>query len=42
MGLVRAGGKSALDRYIGYYEPHATSHDALDGDEAVQGETRKK
>ena len=29
-----------LDRYIGYYEPYATSHDALDGDEAVQEEVR--
>ena len=29
-----------LDRFIGYYEPYATSHDALDRDEAVQEETR--
>jgi multimeric flavodoxin WrbA len=40
MGLIRAGGGSALDRYIGYYEPYATSHDALDRDVAFQGETR--
>ena len=40
MGLIRAGGSSAIDRYIGYYEPYATSHDAFDRDEAVQGETR--
>jgi multimeric flavodoxin WrbA len=40
MGLIRAGGQSAVDRYIGYYEPYATSHDALDRDEAVQAETR--
>ena len=40
MGLIRAGGSSALERYIGYYEPYATSHDALDADEAIQGETR--
>jgi multimeric flavodoxin WrbA len=40
MGLIRAGGSGAVDRYIGYYEPYATSHDALDRDEAVQGETR--
>ena len=40
MGLIRAGGSSALDRYIGYYEPYATSHDALDRDVAFQGETR--
>jgi multimeric flavodoxin WrbA len=40
MGLIRAGSSGALDRYIGYYEPYATSHDALDRDEAVQTETR--
>ncbi len=38
MGLVRAGAKAAFDRYIGYYEPYATSHDALDADVAVQEE----
>ena len=32
--------RRALDRYIGYYEPYATSHDALDRDDAVQAETR--
>jgi multimeric flavodoxin WrbA len=30
MKLVAAGGAAVLDRYIGYYEPYATSHDALD------------
>ena len=40
MGLVRAGASGAVDRYIGYYEPYATSHDAFDADEAVQAETR--
>jgi hypothetical protein len=40
MGLVRSGPKSALDRYIGYYEPYATSHKALDEDTAVQQEVR--
>jgi multimeric flavodoxin WrbA len=40
MGLIRAGGSGALDRYIGYYEPYATSHDALDRDAAVQAEVR--
>jgi hypothetical protein len=40
MGLVRAGEPSQLDRFIGYYEPYASSHDALDGDAAVQEETR--
>jgi multimeric flavodoxin WrbA len=40
MGLVDAGAGSRLDRYIGYYEPYATSHQALDHDVAVQEETR--
>ena len=40
MGLIDAGDQARLDRYIGYFEPYATSHDALDGDEAVQAETR--
>ena len=40
MQLVRAGASGAIDRYIGYYEPYALSHDALDRDEAVQEETR--
>jgi multimeric flavodoxin WrbA len=40
MGLVDAGAQARLDRYIGYYEPYATSHEALDRDEAVQEETR--
>jgi hypothetical protein len=40
MDLVCAGNGATLDRYIGYYEPYATSHEALDRDEAVQEETR--
>lgn len=40
MHLIRAGATGALDRYIGYYEPYATSHDALDRDTAIQDETR--
>jgi multimeric flavodoxin WrbA len=40
MRLVQAGASAALDRYIGYYEPYATSHDELDRDEAVQEEVR--
>ena len=40
MGLVDAGAQSRLDRYIGYYEPYATSHDTLDADALVQEETR--
>jgi multimeric flavodoxin WrbA len=40
MGLIDAGFQSRLDRYIGYYEPYATSHEALDRDQGVQEETR--
>ena len=40
MGLVDAGPQSRLDRFIGYYEPYATSHDTLDGDTLVQDEVR--
>lgn len=40
MGFIDAGVQARLDRYIGYYEPYATSHDALDKDEAVQEEAR--
>ena len=40
MGLIRSGASSAIERYVGYYEPYATSHDALDRDTAIQAETR--
>jgi multimeric flavodoxin WrbA len=40
MGLVPAGSQGLLDRFIGYYEPYATSHEALDRDGAVQEEVR--
>ncbi len=40
MALVQAGRAATLDRYIGYYEPYATSHDALDGDRALYEEVR--
>jgi multimeric flavodoxin WrbA len=40
MGLIDAGPKARLDRFIGYYEPYATSHEALDRDQAVQDEVR--
>jgi multimeric flavodoxin WrbA len=40
MGLIAAGFHSRLDRYIGYYEPYATSHDALDKDQALWEEVR--
>ncbi len=38
MHLIEAGGAACLDRYIGYFEPYATSHDALDQDAAIQQE----
>jgi multimeric flavodoxin WrbA len=31
---------AALDRYIGYWKPYATSHEELDADKAVQEEVR--
>jgi multimeric flavodoxin WrbA len=40
MGLIEAGHASQLGAYIGYMEPYATSHDALDKDTDVQEETR--
>ena len=40
MHLVPAGVPAELDRYIGYFEPYATSHEALDRDEAIQEEVR--
>ncbi len=40
MELVPAGHAAIVDRYIGYFEPYATSHEALDQDEAVQEEVR--
>ncbi|WP_442955532.1 flavodoxin family protein [Paraburkholderia sp. MPAMCS5] len=38
MGLIEAGPKSRLDRFIGYYEPYATSHATLDRDSDMQKE----
>jgi multimeric flavodoxin WrbA len=40
IGLVSAGKTAELDRYIGYWKPYATNHQALDEDEAVQEEVR--
>ena len=40
MGLIDAGAQARLDRYIGYYEPYATSHRTLDEDAAMQEEAR--
>ena len=40
MELVIRPAPATLDRYVGYYEPYATSHEALDRDEALQEEVR--
>jgi hypothetical protein len=40
MQLEPAGLHAEIDRYIGYWQPYATSHDALDADEAIQDEVR--
>ncbi len=40
MELAPAGPQAELDRYIGYWEPYATSHQSLDKDLAVQEEVR--
>ena len=38
MHMMPAGPLAELDRYIGYWEPYATNHEALDRDQAMQGE----
>ena len=40
MGLIAAGATARLDRFIGYYESYAESHDTFDRDHAVQDEVR--
>ena len=40
MHLVPAIPQGGLDRYVGYYEPYATSHQALDRDPHLQQEVR--
>ncbi|MDB5728589.1 MAG: NADPH-dependent reductase, partial [Noviherbaspirillum sp.] len=40
MGLIDAGPRARLDRYVGYYESYAESHDALDRDTALQQEVQ--
>lgn len=40
MHLISAGSKAELDAYVGYYEPYATSHEALDRDDGFQQEVR--
>jgi multimeric flavodoxin WrbA len=38
IGLIPAGKRGQLDRYIGYYRPYATSHDDFDADRDFQAE----
>jgi multimeric flavodoxin WrbA len=40
MELVPAGAAATIDRYVGYYEPYATSHAALDRDTPLHEEVR--
>ncbi|PDT11262.1 MULTISPECIES: flavodoxin family protein [unclassified Rhizobium] len=40
MDLVPAGPLAEIDRYIGYWEPYATSHAAYEKDQAMQEEIR--
>jgi len=40
MSLVPAAPNALVDRYVGYYEPYATSHEALDRDTSFQEEVR--
>jgi multimeric flavodoxin WrbA len=40
MGLIPAGTKALVDRYVGYYRDYATSHDDLDQDRDFQAEVR--
>jgi len=40
MDLEPAGGLATIDRYVGYYEPYATSHLALDDADALFDEVR--
>ena len=40
MSLISAGRFAEADGYVGYMEPYATSHGALDEDRAFQQEVR--
>jgi hypothetical protein len=40
MHLISAGSFAEIDGYIGYMEPYANSHQALDEDTAFQEEVR--
>jgi multimeric flavodoxin WrbA len=40
MGMIDAGAQAKLDRFVGYYESYALSHETLDADAAFQEEVR--
>lgn len=40
MGLIDAGSRARVDRYIGYFEPYANSHETLDKDADVREEAQ--
>ena len=40
MGLVDSGSFGQLDRFVGYYESYAESHEALDRDTDFQEDVR--
>lgn len=40
LGLIDSGPMGQLNRYVGYYEPYATSHEDLDRDTKFQKEVR--
>lgn len=40
MHLIQGGRAAAFDRYVGYYEPYATSHEALDKDTDLHQEVK--
>ena len=40
IGMIPAGHMALIDRYIGYYQPYATSHEALDRDKDLHEEVR--
>jgi hypothetical protein len=40
MELIPASAAATIDRYVGYFEPYATSHEALDRDTAFHEEVR--
>jgi multimeric flavodoxin WrbA len=40
IGMIQAGPLAALDTWIGWYKPYATSHEDLDADDAVFADVR--